>query len=135
MNDPDSIELIQGIYAAFGSGDFEQVLARLAPDVDWIVPGPAHVLPWCGSYRGHAGVRECFGLIDRHLKPQASGIDLIVARGDKVVVTGHERHRVKATGREFESPWVHIFTVQDGKVTRFQEINDNHPAVEASQPG
>ena len=47
-----------------------------------------------------------------------------IAQGDKVVVLGHFLMRIKSTGREFSSDWVHVWTVKNGKVTRFYEYVD-----------
>jgi ketosteroid isomerase-like protein len=48
----------------------------------------------------------------------------LVAQGDKVVALGDYAWRVKSTGREYESDFVHVFSVRDGKVARFQEFMD-----------
>jgi uncharacterized protein len=48
----------------------------------------------------------------------------LVAQGDKVVALGNHAWRVKSTGREYETDFVHVFSVRDGKVTRFQEFMD-----------
>lgn len=50
--------------------------------------------------------------------------DLFLAQGDKVVTLGHYLWRVKATEGEWESDFAHLFTVRDGRVTRFQEFTD-----------
>ena len=42
--------------------------------------------------------------------------------------------RVKSTGREYESDFVHVFTVRDEKVARFQEFMDT-AAVSAAYRG
>ena len=47
-----------------------------------------------------------------------------IAQGDKVVALGHYRWRIKATGRSYESDWVHVFGISDGKVLDFQEYLD-----------
>jgi ketosteroid isomerase-like protein len=41
-----------------------------------------------------------------------------------VVSLGDYAWRVKVTGREYESDFVHVYSVRDGKVTRFQEFMD-----------
>ncbi|HKF28020.1 MAG TPA: hypothetical protein VKB29_02255 [Candidatus Binataceae bacterium] len=37
-----------------------------------------------------------------------------IAQRDKVVVNASERPRVKATGKVFDSNYVHLYTVRDG---------------------
>ena len=43
-----------------------------------------------------------------------------IAQGDKVVVLGYARF----TGRTIETDWVHLFTMQAGKVTEFRGFED-----------
>jgi len=46
-------------------------------------------------------------------------------------VIGHMRCRARATGREYESDFVHLVTLRDGQSTRFQEFFDTYAAGEA----
>jgi ketosteroid isomerase-like protein len=54
-----------------------------------------------------------------------------LAQGEKVVVLGTYRARVKTTGRIVESDWVHVHILRDGKVQEFREFCDTAAAVEA----
>jgi len=47
-----------------------------------------------------------------------------VSQGDRVLVVGFDRGRVKATNRTFEGHWVFAFTVRNGKVTNVREYID-----------
>jgi uncharacterized protein len=47
-----------------------------------------------------------------------------VAQGDRVLVVGFDRGRVKATNGMFEGHWVMAFTVRNGKVTNVREYID-----------
>ena len=58
-----------------------------------------------------------------------------VAQGDKVVVLGHYVWHVKATGKEWESDFVHALSVRDGKMTRFQEYTDTAAFGDAFREG
>ena len=50
---------------------------------------------------------------------------------DSVAVVGYLKCRVKATGRVYESDFVHLVTFRDGKVARFQEFFDTQAAGDA----
>jgi ketosteroid isomerase-like protein len=56
-----------------------------------------------------------------------------IAEGDKVVVLGESAATVNATGKSYETDWVHVFHLQDGKVTEFVEFFDNAAANRAFQ--
>ena len=54
-----------------------------------------------------------------------------ITSGDKVIVFGNYKARVNANGRRFETDFVHIFTVRDGKIANFRDLYDTAAAVEA----
>ena len=54
-----------------------------------------------------------------------------VADGDRVLVIGWERAKVKATNRTFELDWVMAFTVRNGKVVSFREYTDTKAMADA----
>ena len=43
---------------------------------------------------------------------------------DRVFAFGRYAGTMKKTGRRFETEWVHVFTIRDGKVIRFREHTD-----------
>jgi ketosteroid isomerase-like protein len=46
------------------------------------------------------------------------------AADDKVFVLGHYSLKVKKSGASVSAEWVHVFTLRNGKVTRFREHTD-----------
>ena len=47
-----------------------------------------------------------------------------ITQYDRVVVLGYEKLRVKTTHNVFENEWVHVWTIRDGKIYKFQEFSD-----------
>ena len=47
-------------------------------------------------------------------------VDEFVWEGEQVVAVGHASGRVKASGQEFRVRAVHVWTLRDGKVGRFE---------------
>jgi ketosteroid isomerase-like protein len=58
------------------------------------------------------------------LEDQKPEIQTVVAQGDTVVVMAREKGRFAATGKEYESYWVQLFTFKGGKVIRIKELAD-----------
>jgi ketosteroid isomerase-like protein len=85
---------------------------------------PGERWPLAGTYRGHAGVADFFQKISAMLEMSLLEPREFVAQGDRVLVVGFERGRVKATNRTFEGHWVWAFTVRNGKVTNVREYID-----------
>lgn len=129
MTEQQNIEIVRKGYDAFGSGDIQGLLNLLDAQVSWVTPGPAD-LPTAGTRRGHAAVGEFFQTLGGMLDFLAFEPQEFIAQGDKVVVLGTDRTRVKATGTALpEFRWVHIFTVRNGKVVGFEEVGDVTPLV------
>jgi ketosteroid isomerase-like protein len=50
-----------------------------------------------------------------------------------VVVIGEGAWHSRLTGRDYETPWVHVFTLRDGMVARVDSYYDTAPAAAALQ--
>jgi len=122
MSAQENVQIVKDGFAAFGRGDMQGLLALFAEDIEWIVPGEGW--PLAGTYRGHAGVADFFQKISAMLERSLFEPREFVAQGDRVLVVGFERGRVKATNRTFEGHWVWAFTVRNGKVTNVREYID-----------
>jgi ketosteroid isomerase-like protein len=132
MHEPQNLDVIKQIYAAFGRGDLPGMLTWLHPDVSWITPGSSE-LPTAGKRRGHSEVMAFFGALVAMVDIVRFAPHDFLAQGDKVVVLGDEECRVKANGASVVNRWVHIFTVSDGMVVAFEEVLDTAPLAAALQ--
>jgi hypothetical protein len=128
MNDP--LTLIQDAYGCFGRGDIPALLALTTPDVDWTFHGD-HGAGYTGRARGHAQVADWFGEVARLDDIQAFEPREFLAGADHVTVIGHERTIARATGRTFETPWVHVWRLRDGRIAGFTGFFDTQAAAEA----
>src|SRR4051812_2324780 len=130
MSEPN-VTTGQGIYAGFGRGDVEAILARLSPEVDWREVGRLEDCPAFGPRKGHAEVVEFFQAVAGTADFTAFEVHSIDAGGDKVFVEGRNARVMKASGKSAESPWLHVFTFEDGKVARFADYIDTAAVAEA----
>ena len=122
MSVQENVQIVKDGFAAYGRGDMQGLLAFCAEDIEWIVPGEGW--PLAGTYRGHAGVADFFQKISEMLEISFLEHREFVAQGDRVLVVGFDRGRVKATNRTFEGHWVMAFTIRNGKLTNFREYID-----------
>ena len=129
MSEEQNTDTIRSLYAAFGRGDLESILAALDSQVVWRTPG-APDLPTGGLRRGLSSVRDFFGLLQSTLDIQDFRPTDFLSQGDKVVVLGTSREGPKGTGRLVDFRWVHVFTFRDGKIVEFDEPADVSALVE-----
>jgi ketosteroid isomerase-like protein len=111
-------EIIQSMYAAFGRGDIPGLLEMLTDDVLWEHKGSLD-LPYLGVFRGKAAVAQWFRHVAENDDIQAFEPREFLAGPDHVTVLGWERTRALPKGKVFESDWVHVFVLRDGKVCRY----------------
>ncbi len=123
-------EVVGQIYESFGRGELDGAIAVMAPDVIWSHPGSKDEIPFAGDFEGTDGVREFFSIAFAKLDVLSQDVLSMVSEGDRVVVFGREHMRVKATGKEYKSDWVHAYTLKDGQVVRFDEYIDTGAIIE-----
>src|SRR5205823_426612 len=104
--------------------------AMLADKVEWKFCG-AKGLPYTGTFRSKAEIGGWFASIPQVEEILAFEPREFIAAGDSVTVLGFERTKAKPTGKTFETEWVHIFTVRDGRVTRFWGMYDTEASAAA----
>jgi len=133
MNGKSNTTLIQDVYAAFGRGDVPTILNSLAPNVEWTFDGP-ETIPYAGRKTGPGEVVKFFEALAATQEQQRLTIDEYIADGDNVVTIGRYAALVKTTGKRFDSPVVHVFTVRDGKIVRFLDFADTAMMADAYVP-
>jgi len=122
MSEADNTKVVQEAYAAFGRGDVQSILDRLDDGIVWQgVYGAASNVPMAGERRGKPAVAEFFKLVATHVNFSRFEPKEFVATGDKVVTLGHYTAKTSAN-KEFDSDFAMVFTMRNGKVTKFQEF-------------
>jgi Ketosteroid isomerase-related protein len=125
-------DIVQSAYEKFSGGDIEGLLEILSDNILWQVPEVENA-PFTGTREGRSAVAQFFKqLSESETFTRFEPLEFI-AQNDKVIVLGETAATVTATGRSFETPWVHVFTVLDGKVAEFQEFFDTAAATLAFQ--
>jgi ketosteroid isomerase-like protein len=132
MSEASNTQVIKDAYAAFGRGDANAILGMLDDGVEWqAVKGTEGVVPTAGLRRGRAEVGEFFSQVRDSIDFHQFEPRQFVAQGDTVVALGYYSGTAKPTGRTFSADWVMVFTLNDGRVTRFQEFSDSAALVQA----
>jgi ketosteroid isomerase-like protein len=133
MDAQDNKRLVMEGYQLFQNGDIAHLLERYHDDAVWIEP-EAEYVPFAGRHNGKAEIARFFQTLDAEAQALRFVPKEFIAEGDKVVVTGEASWLCKQTGRSYDSPWVHVFTVRDGKVARFESYHDTAAGERAFRP-
>ncbi|MHB1557519.1 MAG: nuclear transport factor 2 family protein [Isosphaeraceae bacterium] len=125
MDEQANVRVVEGLFSSLERGDIRGVLDRLSDDVEWRIAAPSE-LSCAGIHRGRDEVArffQDFGLAAEFeiFEPQE-----YLAQGNKVIVLGRERQRIKDSGQVFETDWAMVFALRDGCITRFRNYVDSH---------
>jgi uncharacterized protein len=130
MNIEENVQIVKDFFAAIGRGDREGLRALVAEDIEWIIPGEDW--PLAGTRSGHSGLVDlletAFKTMETSTEPRE-----YVAQGNRVLVVGSAKGKVKATNRTFEDHFVFAITVHDGKLRNIREYIDTQALARASK--
>jgi ketosteroid isomerase-like protein len=130
MSIEKNIQTVKDFFAAMGRGDSAGLLALVAEDVEWIVPGDDW--PLAGMYRGRAGLADLLKMASGSMETSTEPREF-VAQGDRVMVVGFAKGKIKATNKTFEDDWIFAITVRNGKLTNIREYIDTQALARAAQ--
>jgi uncharacterized protein len=131
MSTQDNVRIVKDFFAAMGRGDKQGLLALVAEDIEWIIPGKDW--PLAGTHRGHAGLAEVLQKASVEVEMTYPKPPEFVAQGDRVLVVGVATGKIKATNKPFKDDWVFDITVRNGKLTNIREYIDTQALAQASQ--
>jgi ketosteroid isomerase-like protein len=118
MTIEENVQIVKDFFAAMGGYNRQDLLALVAEDIEWIIPGEDW--PLAGTHRGQAEMT--------YPEPPE-----FVAQRDRVLVVGVATGKIKATNKSFKDYWVFDITVRDRKVTRIREYIDTQALARASE--
>lgn len=127
-------DIVNAVYEAFGRGDVPAVLGALDPEIQW-KEADNFLYADGNPYVGPQAVAE--GVFQR-LVADIEGFTVVhqnlIEGDDTVAVEGRYRGTMKATGSPVDAQFVHVWSLRDGKVVRFQQYTDTKQWAEAAGP-
>lgn len=120
-------EIIRGFYQKLKAGDAPGALALMAHDIEWITM-------WHYQVAGRGPQRVAEGLF-KPLMAEWSSFALepaeFIVEGDTVVSLGRFTGMHGSTGKHVEAGYAHVWTIQNGKISRFRQYIDTLAIAEA----
>jgi len=122
-------------FDALTNGRYEEALACLDPNVEWInykvLPGYNDAMPWIGTVRGPAAVVASLQVFTGVCSVEKEELVKLAVDGEEAAGVIHEFSRVKATGVPFEIEFIQWLTVRNGKIVRWKSYTDPSPILKA----
>lgn len=116
--------VVKQIYADFAVGDMQGFMEALSPDVVW---NEAENNPYVteSPYIGiDAVMNDAMSVIGTDFSSFAVNPESYLVDGDKVAMFGRYKATYKATGKTMTPQVVHVWTLEDGHITGFQQYGD-----------
>lgn len=123
-------ELVRNVYDAYARRDLGAALSRFSPEVEFV---QTDLLPWGGSYRGIEGAQASLGKLLAHVDSRVE-VEEMFSAGEQVVVIARTRGTARASGASFDLRAVHVWTVVEGSVLRFEAYIDTPAMLSALAP-
>lgn len=122
MTDTESI--VRSFYAALGRGDLEAAFALLDKQVKWT---EAERSPYyAGEVTGvYAIVDTVLGPLGRDFVNFAATPSDFLTQGDRTAAFGLYTGRFRPSGTLLRAPFVHLWTVRNGRLARFVQYTDS----------
>lgn len=131
MTEYDNLNIVKEIYSAQRGRNIPALLDFLANDVRWFAIGPPEIIPTAGARYGRNQVEQYFTTLDGMEDLENCEPREFIVQGDKVVAIGDLQRYVPSTGSLMKSPWIHVFTLQKGKVAEFRSFYDTAATIAA----
>lgn len=116
--------VVKQIYADFAVGDMQGFMEALSPDVVW---NEAENNPYVteSPYIGiDAVMNDAMSVIGTDFSSFAVAPERYLVDGDTVAMFGRYKATYKATGNSMTPQVVHLWTLEDGHITGFQQYGD-----------
>jgi hypothetical protein len=121
----DNVTLLKSLYDAFGRGEIPTVLGAFSPDIHWY---QAESNPYMPSGEAWVGPDAVLNNLFMKLGTEWDGFAVHPGTfhdaGGSVIVEARYSGTYKPTGRSLDAQVCHVWDVQDGKLTRFQQSVD-----------
>ena len=125
-----NLEIVRDLYARFSAGEISSILELLSPDVEWCEPeNPFN--PAAGTRRGHDGFLDWANIGNNAEEILVLEPRQMLTNDESVAVVGYIKCLARQTGKTYESDFVHLITIRNKLVVKFQEFFDTYAAGEA----
>lgn len=117
------VDVVKTMYDGFGEGDIERAVSVVDANVEWV-----ELFPFPGTYVGRDALLELFERVSAEFDHYEMDFDEWLVDDGRVAVLGTYRVRRRGRPDVFESRFVHVFWVSDGRVRRYEQITDTRTA-------
>ena len=132
MSIQENVKIVKAFFTAISEGDRQGLLALCDEDIEWVIPGTNW--PLAGTHEGHAGLVDLLQKASETVETSYPEPPEYLAQGERVLVVGFAKGKIKSTNKVFEDHFIFAITVRNGKLTKIREYIDTQALARASIP-
>ncbi|MDM1375228.1 nuclear transport factor 2 family protein [Myroides marinus] len=103
------------------------IIDLFADEIDWDLPGNETKFPWLGKKTTKQQVKEeFFDLHPQYVEPIKFEVEFIAVNGVNATATGYLSSKILKSDKVFNSSFVGIFKVINGKITKYHFLEDSY---------
>ncbi|MFN2617252.1 MAG: nuclear transport factor 2 family protein [Thermoleophilaceae bacterium] len=126
-----NVELVERAYRALNRHDLDGFMELCAADVEYVNP-PGAADP--GVRRGQREFRAALQSLLDSFEDYRAEPQRMVEAGSAVVAIERSSGRGRTSGASFEVVHAHVFTIEEGKIVRFEWFPEPEEALAAGGP-
>lgn len=121
---------VHEFYAAIASRDAVRIAPFLDDDIDFMVYGPAEVLPFFGHRRGKEAVLRMYRDMPKYLAYTSYAREGLLVDGNETAAFIRATARLLESGRTISWHMAHFMIFRNGKVVNARVLYDSFDIVE-----
>jgi len=125
----DNVEIVRGIYAEWGKGNFRAGTDLFDPGVSLVLRAD---FPDAGTYAGRDAIRGYMRQFLADWTDAAIEAEDIVASGDRVAVAVHQHATGTGSGVSIDMRYWQVWTFRGSAVIRIESIKERSEALDAA---
>lgn len=130
-----SKEVVQSFFTNFGNGDLEGVIGIFSETIKIISINEKGIegANLYGTFNGKEGVRTFLEILSKTFETKSFSVDYVIGEDNIAFAKGSFIHKVKSTGKLFESDWALMCLVKNGKIEEYHFFEDSASFIIANQ--
>jgi ketosteroid isomerase-like protein len=121
---------VADLYDAYARGDADRVAGYIDDDIDWVIYGPAQVVPFAGARQGKPAVLETLGAIGKDYVLERYLPVHMVVEGERAAVMSEVAFKQRSTGRMLSFHIADFMRFRGGRIVEFREFANTFDLVE-----
>ncbi|MFP4013294.1 MAG: nuclear transport factor 2 family protein [Chitinispirillaceae bacterium] len=133
MGEAQNIGILKNAYALLDKDDYDGFVEMCTSDAVWLYPVIKHI-PYSGRWIGRQQISRFLKLHNEVEEVIDFRPGEFLAQGNRVAVPGFYRGHVISNGRVWDSNFVHLVTLKEGRIDRYEAFFDTAAAMDAHEP-